>query len=94
MSRYLQDWLLEGGMTPGQIISVGSYLAILACVSAGTGYAVVPQAVLDCVSSAGEFVQYPLEGRYARIETLLAWRGNYTSGKLDALRELTPALEQ
>ncbi|MDA7947786.1 MAG: LysR family transcriptional regulator [Hyphomicrobiaceae bacterium] len=92
--RYLQDWLLECGVAPGQIISVGSYLAILACVSAGTGYAVVPQAVLDCVSSEGKFVQYPLGGKYARIETMLSWRANYTSGKLDALRDLMPALER
>lgn len=86
--RYLQDWLRESGIVPGQILSVGSYLAILACVSAGTGYAVVPQSVLDCVSSEGEFSCYPLGDRYARIDTLLAWRSNYTSGKLDALDEL------
>ncbi len=91
--RYLQDWLRECEIAPGQILSVGSYLAILACVSAGTGYAVVPQSVLDCVSSEGEFTRYPLGGRFARIDTLLAWRSNYTSGKLDALDEMLPIVE-
>lgn len=89
--RYLQDWLLECGIAPGQIISVGSYLAILACVSAGAGYAVVPQSVLDCVTTEGKFTQYPLGGRFAKIQTLLVWRSSYTSAKLDALRELLPA---
>ena len=33
--RYLEDGILEAGIAPGNILSVGSYLAILACVAAG-----------------------------------------------------------
>ena len=88
--RYLEDWILEAGIVPGGIMSVGSYLAILACVAAGTGYAVVPQSVLDVISSHGEFRFTPLPGRYARIRTMLAWRSDYTSVKLGALREVLP----
>ncbi|MCH7888088.1 MAG: LysR family transcriptional regulator [Proteobacteria bacterium] len=36
--RYLEDWLLEAGIVPGSLMAVSSYLAIFACVSAGTGY--------------------------------------------------------
>jgi DNA-binding transcriptional LysR family regulator len=72
-------------------MSVSSYLAILACVSAGTGYAVVPQAVLDVVATKGQFHRYPLPAKLSKIRTLLCWRSNYTSSKLDALRELLPA---
>lgn len=89
--RYLEDWLLEAGIVPGNVISVGSYLAILACVSAGTGYAVVPQSVLDVIASDAPFQRYPLTGRYLRIKTLLVWRSNYSSSKLNALRELLPS---
>jgi len=71
-------------------MSVGSYLAILACVAAGTGYAVVPRSVLDVISSQGEFRLTPLPGRYARIRTMLAWRSDYTSVKLKAFREILP----
>jgi len=88
--RYLEDWLLETGIVPGNIMSVGSYLAILACVAAGTGYAVVPQSVLDVISSQGGLRLYPLPGRYARIKTMLAWRSDYTSVKLKAFREFLP----
>ena len=88
--RYLEQWLLEAGIVPGGFISVGSYLAILACVSAGTGFAVVPQCVLDTVSSKGKFRLYPLPPKFAEIKTLLAWRSNYRSAKLDALTELLP----
>jgi DNA-binding transcriptional LysR family regulator len=89
--RYLEEWLLEAGIVPGNIMSVSSYLAILACVSAGTGYAVVPQAVLDVVATKGQFHRYPLPAKLSKIRTLLCWRSNYTSSKLDALRQLLPA---
>jgi DNA-binding transcriptional LysR family regulator len=88
--RYLEEWLLEAGIVPGNIMSVGSYLAILACVSAGTGYAVVPQSVLDVVATKGQFHRYKLPAKLSKIRTMLAWRSNYTSSKLDALRSLLP----
>ena len=90
--RYLEEWLLDSGIVPGGVIAMGSYLAILACVSAGTGFAVVPQCVLDTVSSKGQFRLYPLPNNLARIKTLLAWRSDYQSVKLDALKELLPVL--
>ncbi len=83
--------MLEAGIVPGNVISVGSYLAILACVSAGTGYAVVPQSVLDVIASEAPFQRYPLTGRFSRIKTLLVSRSNYSSSKLNALRELLPS---
>jgi DNA-binding transcriptional LysR family regulator len=88
--RYLEDWLLREGIVPGTVLSVSSYLAILACVSAGAGYAVVPQSVLDMIASTGAFRRYPLPGKMAKIRTLLAWRSNYSSAQLEALRELLP----
>ncbi len=90
--RYLEEWLLESGIVPGGVIAMGSYVAILACVSAGTGFAAIPQSVLDTVSTKGQFRLYPLPNHVARIKTLLAWRSDYKSVKLDALKELLPAL--
>lgn len=90
--RYLEEWLLESGIVPGGIMALGSYLAILASVAAGTGFAVVPKSVLDTVSSKGKFRRYPLPDKIARIRTLLAWRADYRSAKLDALQDLLPRL--
>lgn len=88
--RYLEEWLLESGVVPGNIMSVGSYLAILACVAAGTGYAVVPQSVLDVVSSKGQFQCFPLKGKLSHIKTLICWRSGYRSAKLEMLKPLLP----
>jgi len=89
--RYLDDWLLDAGIVPGGFMSVSSYLAILACVTAGTGYALVPQSVLDLVSADGQFRRYPLPGKLSGIKTMLAWRKDYTSANLTALKALLPA---
>ena len=90
--RYLEQWLMEAGIVPGSVIAVSSYLAILACVSAGTGYAVVPKSVLDMVASKGEFRRYDLPQNMSQIRTMLAWRSDYSSAKLDALRDLVPSM--
>ncbi len=90
--RYLDTWLSDSGIVPGGIISMGSYLAILACVSAGTGFAVVPQSVLDTVSTGGKFQRCALPEKFAGIRTLLTWRADYRSARLDALKDLLPAL--
>lgn len=91
--RYLQDWLLEAGIVPGGTIAVSSYLAMLACVSAGTGFAVAPSSVLDMINSKGRFRRHKLPERLRRIRTLLCWRAEHQSAKLDALRTLLPALK-
>lgn len=88
--RYLEQWLLETDIVPGNVMAVSSYLAILACVSAGTGYAVVPQSVLDIISTKGQFQRYNLPDKISKITTMLAWRTDYQSAKLDALKELLP----
>ena len=92
--RYLEDWLLEAGIVPGRVMAVSSYLAIFACVAAGTGYAVVPQSVLDIVSTKGQFRRYPLPDNLSRIKTLLAWRSDDKSAKLAALTDLLPKPEK
>lgn len=89
--RYLNDWLLGESITPGTTLSVGSYLAMLSCVSAGTGFAVIPKSVLSIIDVHGTLQYRKLPGRYSRIRTLMVWRKNYASPKLDALRGMLTA---
>ena len=92
--RYLHEWLLEQRIAPGGTLSVGSYLAMIACVSAGAGYAVVPQSVLAAVRCGEEVRRYPLSGKHAAIRTMLARRPGYSSANLDALDALLPGLAE
>ncbi len=86
--RYLEDWMLETGITPGGVLETSSYHVILACVAAGTGFAAVPRSILDAVTVKGKFRVHPLPGPASKVDTLLAWRSDYTSAKLDALKEI------
>ena len=63
----------------------------LACVAAGAGFAVVPHSVLDAVAVKGEMQVIPVPGRASKVSTLLAWRADFASAKLNALREILVA---
>lgn len=89
--RYLEDWMLEAGITPGSVMEMSSYHVILACVAAGAGFALVPHSVLDAVAVKGQMQVFPVPGRASKVSTLLAWRADFTSAKLNALREILVA---
>ncbi|MFT6557948.1 LysR family transcriptional regulator [Sneathiella sp.] len=86
--RYLERWLMDNEIFPSATHSLSSYLAILASVSAGSGFSVIPQSVLSRVQLDGTFQTLPLDGEYAHIQTLLAWRRDFSSPRLDCLKAL------
>ena len=83
--RYLEDWLMQARIRPKSVMEVSSYHAIIACVAAGTGVAVVPRSVLAVVPQP-EAVRLPEP--LARINTLLIWRKEGRSAKQQALLNL------
>ncbi len=85
---YLENWLKSENISPNGSLSVSSYLAIFACVAAGTGFAVVPQSVLDLVATSSQFQQRKLSGEMASIKTLLVWHKNLKSQNFSALHGL------
>ena len=86
--RYLDQWLLETGAVSDRTISIGSYLGMFACISAGTGFGVAPKSVLDALAVGGNFDCSELGGRYARIRTMMVWRKGYESSNLSELKNL------
>ena len=86
--RCLEDWMRAAGVKPGGVMETSSYHVILACVAAGTGFAAVPRSVLDAVAVKGECRLHALPGAASKVNTLLAWRSDYTSAKLDTLRQI------
>ena len=85
---YLESWLDTERISTKGSLSVSSYLAIFACVAAGTGFAVVPQSVLDLVATSSQFQQRKLSGELASIRTLLVWHKNLKSQNFSALYDL------
>jgi DNA-binding transcriptional LysR family regulator len=87
--RRLVEWLAEGGASPGRILELGSYHAIVACVAAGTGAAIVPAEVLDQAVLGTAVERHPLPARLRANRTHLVWSGE-ASAALRALIDLLP----
>ncbi|GEO16172.1 LysR family transcriptional regulator [Microvirga aerophila] len=87
--RRLVEWMAEGGASPGRILDLGSYHAIVACVAAGTGVAIVPAEVLDQAVLGTAVERHPLPERFRINRTHLAWQGE-ASPPLRALMDLLP----
>lgn len=90
--RVAEGWLSAQGVTPGRIIELGSYHAIIACAAAGTGWGIVPVSVLDTVAASRHLRRHALPRPLGDNRTHLVWRGT-PSPRLKPFMDLLPALE-
>ena len=84
--RRLEAWLGRSKVAPDRVMEYGSYHAIVACVAAGAGIAVVPRSVIRAVRPEHDVAIHRLPADIANAKTLLVWRKGHRSGALDALR--------
>lgn len=73
--RRLDEWLGSEDVAVERVLEFGSYQGMIACVAAGTGFAVVPQSVLGALHAADKVRQHKLPERIAANCTHLVWRG-------------------
>ncbi|HEU5320731.1 MAG TPA: LysR substrate-binding domain-containing protein [Methylomirabilota bacterium] len=85
--RRLEAWLGRASVVPERVMEFASYHAIVACVAAGAGIAVVPRSVIRTVPAEKDVVAYALPSGVARARTLLVWRRGHESIALSALRD-------
>jgi DNA-binding transcriptional LysR family regulator len=88
--KRLEDWLGSRNVASGRVLEFGSYQGMIACVAAGTGFAIVPRTVLATLDAAGKVSQHRLPARIADNRTHLVWRGEPSlalAGLIALLRE-------
>jgi DNA-binding transcriptional LysR family regulator len=90
--RRLEAWLGRSGIAPERVMEYGSYHAIVACVAAGSGVAIVPRSVLQAIRIEIPLDIRPLPRDIATARTQLVWREGHRSSALDALRGSLQAL--
>lgn len=88
--RCLLEWLASGGVSPRRIMELGSYHAIVACVSAGAAVSIVPASVLSTAVQGENVQQHSLPPGLTRNCTHLVWHGQPSL----ALQSLIDLLEQ
>jgi DNA-binding transcriptional LysR family regulator len=89
--RRLESWLGTAKIHPDRVMEFQSYHAILACVAAGSGIAVVPRSVIGMTSAARDVNVVSLPAATAKAATRLVWRPSHHSVALEALRKLLKA---
>jgi DNA-binding transcriptional LysR family regulator len=72
--RRLERWFAEGGVSPARIAEFGTFEAIVGCVAAGMGVAMMPKEVLKQRELAKSVRVHALPDDVARVQTMLVWR--------------------
>lgn len=89
--RVLQRWLGRDSLVSYRVLELSSYHAIIACVTAGAGIALMPESVLDAIPDA-KVRRHLIPRAQAQITTPLVWRRGELSPSVLALRTLVAAL--
>jgi DNA-binding transcriptional LysR family regulator len=73
--KRLEEWLGAGGVMPARTLEFASYQAMIACVAAGTGFALVPRSLLVALKAASDVKQHEMPAKVRRNHTHLVWSG-------------------
>jgi DNA-binding transcriptional LysR family regulator len=92
--RRLETWLGESKVVPERFMEFQSYHAIVACVAAGCGIAIVPRSVIRATPGQTGVCVATLPQAIARTKTQLVWRPAYQSAALDAMKKLLTTHKQ
>ena len=74
--KRIEEWLGSGNVMPERILEFSSYQAMIACVAAGTGFAVVPKSVLQGLRASKTVRQHALPRRFSHNRTYIVWNGD------------------
>lgn len=83
--RRLKRWLGTESLVTYRVLDLSSYHAIVACVAAGAGIALVPESVIAVMPHA-KVTKHPIARAQADIVTPLVWRRGELSPSVLALR--------
>src|SRR5262245_44316965 len=86
--KRLEDWYAKRGAMPARTIELGSYHAMLGCVVAGMGIALLPKSVLSTFPESKRLSVQKLPAEESRFDIVLIWRRGAGSSKVQALCDL------
>lgn len=88
--KRVEEWLGASAVMPARTLEFASYQAMVACVAAGTGFAVVPRSLLAALRATSDVRQHELPAKVRRNHTHLVWHGT-PSTALERLQALLVA---
>jgi len=84
----LEHWFAQAAVTPGPIMEIQSYHAMLACVAGGAGLAVIPYSLLNKLTDHTRVAVHQLPDSISQLYTGLIWRHEGESPNVRALSAL------
>jgi DNA-binding transcriptional LysR family regulator len=90
--KRLENWFAKHGQIPERTIELGSYHAMLGCVAAGMGVALLPRSVLTTFPESKRLTVHRLPSGENRADTVLIWRKGASSPNIEALRQILSEL--
>ena len=86
--KRLETWYARRGEMPERTIELASYHAMLGCVVAGMGMALLPKSVLTTFPERRRLSVHRLAPDENRAQTVLIWRKGMASANVRALEEI------
>jgi DNA-binding transcriptional LysR family regulator len=86
--KRLEDWYAKRGEMPERTIELGSYHAMLGCVVAGMGIALLPESVLSTFPEGKRLTVHRLPRGENHAETVLIWRKGAASPNVQAMQKV------
>ena len=86
--KRLENWYAKRGEMPERTVELGSYHAMLGCVVAGMGIAMMPKSVLTTFPEARRLTVHHLPPGENCADTVLIWRKGAGSPNIQALRQV------
>jgi DNA-binding transcriptional LysR family regulator len=84
----MQQWFARAGELPARIVEISSWHALVGCVAARMGIAVLPKVVLTTFPQKNFLSAHPLPAELNHAPTVLIWRKGARSPKISALIEV------
>jgi DNA-binding transcriptional LysR family regulator len=86
--KRLESWYARHGQMPERTVELGSYHAMLGCVVAGMGIALLPRSVLTTFPERKRLTVHRLPAGENRSSTVLIWRRGADSPNVAALHQI------
>lgn len=86
--HHFLKWLAVDGAVPGQVREMESYHSMLACVSAGSGVAIIPRSMLQSMPAHHSVKAWSMGKNFSILKIWLVWRRDTVSRARDAFLEM------
>lgn len=86
--KRLEEWFSDNNAFPDRIIEIASYHAMLGCVIAGMGIALMPISVLQSLPAHSRISIHKLPRKWSLSITFMIWRKENKSSRVAALEKV------